>query len=120
MKHFDDKPSRQEPGNFFSNSLASFFIEPAKKLFDRFILGINIESVLSEFSQCTWHVRRFPCKDVPILTDELDERAFLFRIQVSADAKLLGRIAGYEVNKLSLISRFELQGRIMLCSWFLQ
>ena len=52
--------------------------------------------------------------------DELDERAFLFQIQVSADAKLLGRIARHEVNKLSLISRFKLQGRIMLYSWFLQ
>ena len=52
--------------------------------------------------------------------DELDERAFLFRIQVSADAKLLGRIARHEVNKFSLISRFKLQGQIMLPSWFLQ
>jgi hypothetical protein len=46
--------------------------------------------VLSEFPRYTWHVRRLPRKDVPVLTDELDERAFLFRIQGSADAKLLG------------------------------
>ena len=38
----------------------------------------------------TWHIRRFPCKDVPVLTYELDECAFLFRIQVSADAELPG------------------------------
>ena len=50
MEYFNDKSSRQEPGYFFSNSFASFFIEPAEKLLDRFILGINIESVLSEFS----------------------------------------------------------------------
>ena len=31
-----------------------------------------------------------PCKDVPILTDELDERTFLFRIQVCADDELFG------------------------------
>ncbi len=89
MEYFNDKSSRQELGYFFSNSLASFFIEPAEKLLDRLILGINIKSVLSEFSRYTWHARRLPCKDVPILMDELDERAFLFRIQVSADAKLL-------------------------------
>ena len=89
MEYFNDKSSRQEPGYFFSNSFASFFIEPAKKLLHQFILGINIESVLSEFSRYTWHVRRLPCKDVPILTDELDERAFLFWIQVGTDAKLL-------------------------------
>ena len=90
MEYFNDKSSRQEPAYFFSNSLASFFIEAAEKLLDRFILGINIESVLSEFSRYTWHVRRLPCKDVPILTDELDERAFLFWIQVSTDNELFG------------------------------
>ena len=52
-------------------------------------LQVNIKSVLSEFPQYTWHVRRFPCKDVMVLTDELDERAFLFGIQVSTDTELL-------------------------------
>ena len=75
----------------------------------RFILGINIKSVLSEFPRYTWHVRRLPCKNVPILTDEIDERAFLFRVQVGTDSELLGRIAGHEVNKLGLSRRFELQ-----------
>ena len=50
-----------------------------------------------------------PCKNVAILTDELDERAFLFRVQVGTDSELLGRIAGHEVNKLGLSRRFELQ-----------
>ena len=90
MEYFNDKSSHQKRGHFFTNGLASFFIEPAEKLLDRFILGINIESVLSELSRYTWHVRRLPREDVPILMDELDEHAFLFRIQVSADAKLLG------------------------------
>ena len=90
MKYFNDKPSRQEPGNLLTNGLASFFIEAAEKLLDRFKLGINIKSVLSEFPRYTWHVGGFPCKDVPVLTDELDERTFLFRIQITADAELLG------------------------------
>ena len=90
VKHFDNEPSSQQPGYLLSNGLASFLVEAAKKLLDRFKLGINIESVLSEFPRYTWLVRRFPCKDVPVLTDELDERAFLFRIQVNADAELPG------------------------------
>ena len=90
MEYFNNKSSRQDPGYFFSNSLASFFIEPAKKLLGRFKLGVNIKFVLSELPWYTWHVRRFPCEDVPVLTDELDERAFLFGIQVSIDAGLLG------------------------------
>ena len=67
-----------------------FLVEPPKKLSDRLKLGVNIESVLSEFSRYTRHVRRLPCKDVPVLTDELDERAFLFGIQVSTDNELFG------------------------------
>ena len=66
------------------------FIKTTKKLLDWLKLGINIKSVLSEFSRYTWHVRRFPCKDVPVLMDELDERAFLFGIQIGADTELLG------------------------------
>ena len=85
MKDFNDKPSRQKPGHFLTNGLAPLLVKLAKKLLDRFKHWINIKSVLNEFSQYTWHVRRLPCKDVPILTDELDERAFLFGIQISTD-----------------------------------
>ena len=80
VKNFHDKPCRQEPGYLLTNSLTPLFIEAAKKPPDRFKLGIYIKGVLSEFPRYTWHVRRLPCKDVPVLTDELDERAFLFWI----------------------------------------
>ena len=90
MKNFNNEPSHQEPGHFLTNGLTPLLIEPLKKLLGRFKLGITIKSVLSEFPRYTWHVRRFPCEDVPVLTDELNERAFLFWIQISADAKLLG------------------------------
>ena len=90
MKHFNNEPSYQEPGHLFTNGLTPLFIETTKKLLDWLKLWINIKSVLSEFPQYTWHVRRLPCKNVPILTDELDERAFLFGIQISTDVELLG------------------------------
>ena len=109
MKDFNDKPSRQEPGYFLTNGFPPLLIKPPEELPGRLKFRINIESVLSEFSRYTRHVRRFPCKNVPILMDELDERAFLFGIQVGTDSELLGRIAGHEVNKLGLSCRFELQ-----------
>ena len=90
MKNFNNEPGRQEPDHLLTNGLTPLLIEPPKKLLDRLKLWINIESVLSEFSRYTRHVRRFPCKDVPVLTYELDERTFLFGIQVSVDAELLG------------------------------
>ena len=90
MKDLDNKSGRQQPGHLFTNGFPPLFLKPPKELPDRLKFRINIESVLSEFSRYTYHVRRFPCEDVPILTDELDERAFLFWIQICADAKLLG------------------------------
>ena len=90
MKNFNDETYRQEPGHFFTNGLTPLLIEAMKELLDRLNLRINIKSVLSEFPRYTWHVRRLPCKDVPVLTDELDERAFLFGIQISTDTELLG------------------------------
>ena len=90
LKNLQDKPCSQKPSYLLTNSLTPFFVETAEKLSDRFKLRINIKCVLSKFPRYTWHVRRLPCKDVPVLMDELDERAFLFGIQVSADAELLG------------------------------
>src|SRR3954466_8616843 len=100
MKNFNYEHSRQEPGDLLSNSLSSFLIESPQELPDRLILRINIKSVLSESSWYTRHVRRLPCKDAPVLTDELDERAFLCRIQVGTDAELLRWIAWSKINKL--------------------
>ena len=90
VKNFNDEPGRQEPGHLFSNRLAPFLVKPVKILLDRFCLWVNIKMVLSEFSRHTRHVRRFPCEDVPILTDEFDERAFLFGIQTRPNGELLG------------------------------
>ena len=78
MEDFNDDPGSQEPGYLFSDSISSLIVETTEELFYWFQLGVYIKAVLSEFPRDTWHVRRFPCKDVPVLTEELDERAFLF------------------------------------------
>jgi hypothetical protein len=41
--------------------------------------------MLSEFPGYTYHVKWLPYEDVPVLTEELDERAFLFEDQVCPD-----------------------------------
>ena len=81
VKNFNNKPGRQEPGHLFANSFPSLFVEPPEELPDWLKFRINIESVLSEFSWYTRHVRRFPCKGVPVLTGGLDERGFLFVVE---------------------------------------
>ena len=34
--------------------------------------------MLDDFPQNAWHIRGFPCKDVFVDVEEVDERAFLF------------------------------------------
>jgi len=41
---------------------------------------VDVKRVLGKFPGNTRHVGRRPCEDVPVLTEELDERAFLFVI----------------------------------------
>ena len=89
MENFNDEPGSQELGYLFSDSISSLIVELTEELFHWFLFGICIKAVLSEFPQDTWHVGRFPCKDVSILTDELDERAFLFVRQACPNGELL-------------------------------
>ena len=40
--------------------------------------------MVGEFRRDTWHVLGGPCEDVSILTEEIDEIAFLFVVEVGA------------------------------------
>ena len=76
--------------------------------FDGFYLGIDAQTVLSQFSGYTRHVRVFPCKDVPVLTEELDELFFLFGVECCVDMSRssigIGRV---DVNRLCLTGRLK-------------
>ena len=78
MKYFNNKPGGKESGYFFSHSFSSFIVKMLEELFERIHLWVGVEMVHNEFSRDARHVRIFPCENVPILRDELDERAFLF------------------------------------------
>jgi hypothetical protein len=47
--------------------------------------------MLNQFSKNSRHVRRLPCKDVPIFLEEFDEREFPFGAQILAYVSNLGR-----------------------------
>ena len=68
--------------------------------FDWFHFWVDSQTVLSQPPGNTWHVRRFPCKNVPILTNEYDELAFLFGIHPSPNGELLRRVARDKINLL--------------------
>src|SRR4051812_12525688 len=100
-------------------SVTPLLIKMTKQLANMFHLRINIKSVLSEFSRYR-HVGRFPCKDVPILTNEFDERAFLFRIYPSPNGELLRRITRDKIILLGIFRQLKLKWRVILCGGLLQ
>ena len=77
-------------------------------LFNRFCFQVDSQMVLSQSPGYTWHVRRFPCKDVPVLTEELDERFFLFGVECCGD---IGRssvgVGRVDVNWFCLTGRLK-------------
>ena len=64
--------------------------------------------MLGEICQNTQHVFGRPCKDVPILTEEIDELAFLFAVKVctydSVPLRVL-RVQGYLLYFLCQLER---------------
>jgi hypothetical protein len=72
---------------------------------DRSCLRIHFEFVLGQFSRDSRHIRRLPCKHVPIVLQELDERAFLFVVESRADDCDLALIGEPEVDSFGLLGR---------------
>ena len=63
--------------------------------------------MLGEFPRYTRHVLGGPCEDVPVLTEEFNERTFLFFVEVGPHDDELGFVALVEVDFLSISSRLE-------------
>jgi hypothetical protein len=63
--------------------------------------------MLGEFPGYTSHVRWLPCKDVPVLTEELDERIFLFGTQIHPNEGGLSGIASDKFHLLGIDCRLE-------------
>ena len=75
---------------------------------DWFHFRVDSQTVLSQSLGYTWHVRRFPCKDVPVLIEELDERFFLFGVECCGDISRSSVGAGrVDVNWFCLTGRLE-------------
>jgi hypothetical protein len=60
--------------------------------------------VLDQFSRDSQHIHRLPCKYIPFILQEPDERAFLFVIKVGADDGSLAFIRESQINPLSFFS----------------
>ena len=63
--------------------------------------------MLGELLRDTRHISRKPCENVPILTEEVDELAFLFGTKVSPHGDELGVIVVVQENFLRVVCQLE-------------
>ena len=64
--------------------------------------------MLGDLPQDAWHIRGFPSKDVFVVTEEVDERAFLFGGERSTNAYPLSlRAARVYEDLLGALGWFE-------------
>jgi hypothetical protein len=66
-----------------------------------------LQGMLGKFPGYTYHVRWLPYEDVPVLTEELDERTFLFGGQICPDGGGLGGIASDKLHLFCIDCRLE-------------
>ena len=78
-----DKLSFQEPSHFLADCLSFLHSGPTEMFLYGLHFWVDSQTVLSQSPGYTWHVGRFPCEDVPVLMEELDERFFLFAVECS-------------------------------------
>ena len=72
--------------------------------------------MLSVFPGYSWHVGWAPCEDFPVLTEELDERAFLFRSEVFRHESGLGGVRRVDLMRSSVAAGVELNfGSFLSC-----
>ena len=75
----------QKLGHLFSDCLPLVRGGPTQAFSDRPSSRIHVQSLLSQLPGYSGHVSGLPCKNVPVLTEELDELGFLFWIKGGGD-----------------------------------
>ena len=116
MEDFLDESCRQEPSDFFSNGLPPFMAETAEALFDRFGSGQDIKAMLGDLPRDSWHVGRFPCKDVSISDQEVSELMLLPVRKATTDLNGFAGVFGIDLYRLGVLSGHEDSHRLLPCA----
>ena len=85
MQDLNNETGHQQFSDFFTDDLPSVFSKATQGLLYRLSVFPDIQRVLSQLPRHTHQVISRPGEDVPILTEEVDERAFLCFIQAGTD-----------------------------------
>jgi hypothetical protein len=108
---FTDEPCTKELQDLLANRLALVVVEAAWALFHRLRSRLDVEFVLDNLSRDPLHVGGFPGQHVEVRFEEVDERAFLFRIERHPDTELAAIVRDDHV--LDILGRLERAGRTL-------
>ena len=101
MVYFPDEYSSQQFRYFFADGPTLFLVEAAQVLLHRLGAKVDFQGMLGDLPRDAWHIRGFPRKDVFVIAEEVDERAFLFGRERSTNTYPLSlRAAGVHVDLL--------------------
>ena len=63
--------------------------------------------MFGDLPRYAWHVRWFPCKDIMIGAQEVDELAFLFGRELGPDSHRFGWVGGVDSHRLGFLEWAE-------------
>ena len=78
MVYLLDESGCQEFGDLLAYGPAPFVIKATQALLGGLRAQDEAQCVLDDVPRYAWHVRLFPCEDIVIGAQEVDELAFLF------------------------------------------
>ena len=103
MKYFNQEPGSQKYCEMLHDGSSSLIREAPSRLLHRLRVRPDKQGVLSQFPRDTLQIVIRPRKGIPILTEEVDDLAFLFVVQVAANDDLALRVAGVNSHLLGLL-----------------
>jgi hypothetical protein len=95
MEYLFDEPCSHQLVDLLAYGSALFFIKMAQVLLHGSGTGSDVQRVLGDIPRYAWHVRGTPRKNFGIHAEKVDERCFLFGVELGADPDFLtGVVAG--------------------------
>jgi hypothetical protein len=104
---FFHKADDQKSGQLFTHGPTLLLIKASHALLDRLQTVIDVEGMFNDFSGDTRNFYRAPCKHVSVALEEVDELAFLFRIQAGPVLHSFSWVPDVDLQGLGVLVRLE-------------